>query len=82
MILGTAANNSITKDNGVLIFEEAISDRNTAIPKLIGTPIATAIPELIRVPMIYGKAPNDSRPSTEFQFVPVKNLIPSKENIF
>jgi len=81
-MLGTAANNSITKDNGVLIFEEAISDRNIAIPKLIGTPIATAIPALIRVPMMYGKAPNDSRPSTEFQFVPEKNLIPSKENIF
>ena len=48
----------------------------------IGTPIARATAELISVPMIYGKAPNDSRPSTEFQSVLVKNLKPSKENIF
>ena len=85
-MLGTAANNSITKDNGVLIFDkifdEDISVRNIAIPRLIGTPIARATAELSSVPMIYGKAPNDSRPSTEFQLVPVKNLKPSMENIF
>ena len=85
-MLGTAANNSIIKDNGVLIFDrmvdEDISERNIAIPKLIGTPIARATAELISVPMIYGKAPNDSRPSTEFQSVLVKNFKPSMENIF
>jgi len=85
-MLGTAANNSITKDNGALIFDrifdEDISERNIAIPKLSGTPIARATAELISVPMIYGKAPKDSRPSTEFQAVLVKNLKPSNENIF
>ena len=85
-MLGTAANNSIIKDNGPLIFDrildEDISERNIAIPKLTGTPIARATAELISVPMMYGKAPKDSRPSTEFQSVLVKNLKPSKENIF
>ena len=52
IILGTAANNSIIKDNGTLTFGGAISERNMAIPRLIGTPIATAKAELIKVPMI------------------------------
>lgn len=82
MILGTAASNSITKDSGVLILDDAISDRNTATPKLIGTPIAIAKAELISVPIMYGKAPYDSLPSTEFQSVPVKKPKPSRENIF
>jgi hypothetical protein len=54
---------------------------NTAIPKLIGTPIIIAIAELIKVPMIYGRAPYDSRPSTGFQSVPVRKPKPSNENI-
>jgi hypothetical protein len=82
IMLGTAANNSITKDNGVLILGEDSSERNIAIPKLIGTPIAMAIAEVTKVPTMYGSAPKDSRPSTGFQFVPVKKLIPSNENIF
>jgi len=82
MILGTAASNSITKDSGVLILDDAISDRNTATPKLIGTPTAIAKAEVISVPIMYGKAPYDSLPSTEFQSVPVKKPKPSRENIF
>jgi hypothetical protein len=39
MILGTAANNSITNDMGAAKRGGDISDTNVAIPKLIGTPI-------------------------------------------
>src|SRR4029079_12347548 len=82
-MLGTAASNSITKDNGELNLDGAISARKNAMPKLIGTPISNAIPELINVPIIYGNAPYDSRPSTAFQLVPVTNPInPSCEKIF
>jgi hypothetical protein len=81
IILGTAAKSSIMKDKEVFNFEPAISDRNIAIPKLIGTPIAIAIPEETRVPMIYGKAPNDSLPGTAFQSVLVKKLNPSSVKI-
>jgi hypothetical protein len=81
MILGTAANNSITKERGVAKREGDISDMNIAIPKLMGTPIAIAIAALIRVPTTYGNAPKDSRPSTAFQSVPVRNPNPSNEKI-
>lgn len=80
-MLGTAASNSITKDNDVDSFDGAISVKNMAMPKLIGTPIAIAIPELTKVPIIYGNAPNDSRPSTAFQSLPVKKKNPSCEKI-
>ena len=59
-------------DNGVLIFAGAISEEKMAMPRLTGPPIAMAKAELISVPIIYGNAPYDSRPSTEFQSVPVK----------
>lgn len=78
IILWTAANNSITKDNGVLIFGEDNSEPNIAIPKLTGTPMTIAIAGLTKAPIIYGKAPNDSRPSTEFQLVPVKKTFKRK----
>ena len=82
MILGTAANNSITNDMGAAKRGGDISDTNVAIPKLIGTPITIAIAELARVPIMYGKAPKDSLPSTAFQSVPVRNPItPSYEKI-
>lgn len=81
MILGTAANNSITNERGVARREGDISDMNIAIPKLMGTPIAIAIAALTRVPTIYGSAPKDSRPSTAFQSVPVRNANPSDEKI-
>lgn len=85
MILGTAAKISITNERGVAKREakpeDDISDMNIAIPKLIGTPIAMAIPAQTRVPMIYGRAPKDSRPSTAFQSVPVRNPNPSNEKI-
>src|SRR5438132_223631 len=51
MMLGTAASNSITNDNGVASLPGEISEIKVAIPKLIGTPIAMAIPELTRVPI-------------------------------
>ena len=69
------------KDNEVFNFVPAISDKNIAIPKLIGTPIAIAIPEQTKVPMIYGKAPNDSLPGTAFQSVLVKKFNPSSWKI-
>ena len=78
IILWTAANNSITKDNGVLIFGEDNSEPNIAIPKLTGPPMTIAIAGLTKAPIIYGKAPNDSRPSTEFQLVPVKKTFKRK----
>jgi hypothetical protein len=65
------------KDNKVFNFVPAISDKNIAIPKLIGTPIAIAIPEQTKVPIMYGKAPNDSLPGTAFQSVLVKKFNPS-----
>jgi hypothetical protein len=74
IILGTAAKSSIINDKEVFNFVPAISDRNIAIPKLIGTPIAIAIPEQTKVPIIYGKAPNDSLPGTAFQSVLVKKF--------
>ncbi len=77
MILGTAAKSSIMKDKEVFNFEPAISARNIAIPNFIGTPIAIAIPEETNVPMIYGKAPNDSLPGTAFQSVLFKKFNPS-----
>ena len=43
IILWTAANNSITKDNGVLIFGEDNSEPNIAIPKLTRTPMTISI---------------------------------------
>lgn len=81
IILGTAAKSSIMKDKEVFNFEPAISDRNIAMPKLIGTPIAIAIPEETKVPIIYGKAPNDSLPGTAFQSVLVRKLNPSSIKI-
>ena len=81
IILGTAAKSSIVKDNEVFNFEPAISDRNIAIPKLMGRPIVIAMPEETRVPMIYGKAPKDSLPDTAFQSVSVKKLNPSSMKI-
>jgi hypothetical protein len=80
-MLGTAAKVSTTNDNGARNFGDATSERNMAIRRLIGTPTAIATAELKRVPIIYGSAPNDSRPSTAFQSVLVKNLKPSKENM-
>ena len=56
-MLGIAASISTMKPIGVPIFGLAISEMKTAIPKLIGTPIAMAMAELTRVPMIYGSAP-------------------------
>ncbi len=67
-MLGTAARSSVTKDRGVPIRGGAISDIKIAIAKLIGTPMAIAIAELSRVPIMNGKAPKASRPSTAFQF--------------
>ena len=65
----------------VPILGGAISETNTAIPKLIGTPIAIAMAELTRVPTMYGSAPYDSLPSTGFQSVLNKNRIPSREKM-
>jgi len=76
-----AASNSITNDAGVPIRLGAISDTNAAIPRLIGTAIAIAIEAQANVPIIYGRAPKDSRPSTGFQSVPIKNCKPSEDNI-
>ena len=67
-MLGTAARSSVIKDNGVPMRGGAISEMKMAIAKLIGTPMAIAIAELKRVHIMYGKAPNDSLPSTAFQF--------------
>jgi hypothetical protein len=73
MMLGTAASNSMMKDSGVDNLDGAISERKMAIPRLMGTPIAIAIAEVIKVPIIYGSAPKASRPYTAFQSVLVKN---------
>jgi hypothetical protein len=54
---------------------------NTAIPKLIGTPIAIAMAELTSVPTMYGSAPYDSLPSTGFHSVLKRNPIPSSEKM-
>lgn len=74
--------NSITKDNGVLIFGEGNSKPNIAIPKLTGTPMTISVAGLTKAPIIYGNAPNDSRPSTEFQIVPVKKTFKRKRNLY
>ncbi|MFL6494111.1 MAG: hypothetical protein ACJ70N_04840, partial [Nitrososphaera sp.] len=55
----------------------AISEMNTAIPKLIGTPIAIAMAELKSVPTTYGSAPYASLPTTGFQLVSKRKFIPS-----
>ena len=44
IILGLLLNNSVTKDNGVLIFGEGNSEPNIAIPKLTGTPMTISLP--------------------------------------
>ena len=56
-MLGIAASISTMKPIGVPILGLAISEMNTAIHKIIRTPIAMAIAELRRVPMMYGSAP-------------------------
>lgn len=80
-MLGIAASISIMKPIGVPNLGGDISEMNTAIPKLMGTPIAIAMAELTRVPTTYGSAPYDSLPSTGFQSVLKRNLIPSYENM-
>src|SRR5918992_1409535 len=80
-MLGIAASISTMKPMGVPNLGGDISEMNTAIPKLIGTPIAIAMAELTRVPTMYGSAPYDSLPSTGFQSVPKRNPIPSKEKM-
>ena len=50
MTLGTAANNSTIKDNGSLIIGGANSERNIAIPILIGTAKSSARNDVIKVP--------------------------------
>ena len=66
MTLGTAASSSTTNPSGFPIFAGA-SVTNIAIPMLSGTPIAIANAEVTNVPTMYGRTPNDSRPSTGFQ---------------
>lgn len=80
-MLGIAASISMMKPIGVPNLGGDISEMNTAIPKLIGTPIAIAMAELTSVPMMYGSAPYDSLPSTGFQSVLKRNSTPSKEKI-
>ena len=80
-MLGIAASISMMKPIGVPNLGGDISEMNTAIPKLIGTPIAIAMAELTRVPTTYGSAPYDSLPSTGFQSVLKRNLIPSNEKM-
>src|SRR5438105_4736495 len=81
MTLGIAARTSTTNETGVPTFGGVISEINAAIPKLTGTAIVIAMAELAKVPRMYGSAPKDSRPSTGFQSVPVKNFSPSLERI-
>ena len=81
MILGTAANNSTTKEIGSRILVGAISERNIAIPMLSGTAIHNAINDVTNVPAMYGNAPKDSRPSTGFHLSPVTNANPSFSQI-
>ena len=80
MTLGTAASSSTTNPSGFPIFAGA-SVTNIAIPMLSGTPIAIANAEVTNVPTMYGRTPNDSRPSTGFQSVPVTNPSPSSAHI-
>jgi hypothetical protein len=48
------------------------------MPKLKGTPMRSAIPEVTSVPRTYGRAPNASLPSTGFQFDPNRKLVPNR----
>jgi hypothetical protein len=48
-----------------------------AIPRLKGTPIRRAIPEVSSVPRTYGSTPKDSLPTTGFQLVPVRKPNPN-----
>ena len=70
----------LTNPSGFPIFAGA-SVTNIAIPMLSGTPIAIANAEVTNVPTMYGRTPNDSRPSTGFQSVPVTNPSPSSAHI-
>jgi hypothetical protein len=55
----------------------AISTRKIAMPKLKGTPMRRARPDVTSVPIKYGRAPYTSLPSTGFQAVPKKNFRPN-----
>jgi hypothetical protein len=48
------------------------------MPKLKGTPMRSAMPEVTSVPRTYGRAPNASLPSTGFQFDPNRKLVPNR----
>jgi hypothetical protein len=48
--LGTAASNSTRYETGTLMLLGAISTRKIAMPKLNGTPISRAMPEVTSVP--------------------------------
>src|SRR5216683_2844914 len=77
MMLGTAASNSTILDTTTLITSGAISARKIAIPRLMGTPIMTAIRAVTRVPKMYGRAP---KPTAASQLVPVRKLRPNFVN--
>ena len=59
-MLGIAANSSIAVPSGRFIQVGESSVRNSAMPKLTGTPIRSAIADVANVPTIGTSAPNCS----------------------
>ena len=76
MMLGIAASSSIATPIGRRSQGGESSVRNSAIPKLTGTPIASAIIDVTSVPMIGTSAPNSS--VTGFQALLKKNPAPKR----
>src|SRR4051794_18668652 len=74
MMLGIAARSSTAVPSGRLSMGGHISVRNTAMPKLTGMPMSSAIAEVTSVPKIGASAPK--RKVTGFQTLVTKNAGP------
>ena len=75
MMLGIAASNSMAVPSGRLSHGGESSVKNSAIPKLTGMPIRSAIADVAIVPTIGTNAPNCS--VTGFHSALVRNPIPN-----